>query len=70
MMTRKQWDVLNLTVASAQTMLRGRIAEYEAKGHDAAMYQEWLAEADQAREALTTLGARMPHEIWSKKEAA
>jgi hypothetical protein len=69
-MTRKQWDLLNQTVASAQTMLRSRIAEYEAKGHDAAMYQAWLDEADEARTELSRLGSAIPYEVWFAKEAA
>lgn len=69
-MTRKQWDLLNQTISTALTMCKGRITDYKVKGLNPAMYEGWLREAEAARTELGSIGARMPHEVWSKQEVA
>ncbi len=68
--TRKQWEALNLTVATATTMLQSRIDECKHQRHDASMYEGWLQEAEAARTALSDVAAMIPFDVWFEKEEA
>lgn len=63
-MTKKQWDLFNNALATATTLLSGRIAELNVRKGDASMYEQWMAEAVEAREALHELGKQMPVSVW------
>jgi hypothetical protein len=68
--SKKQYDLFVAAIATAKTLLATRIEELTAKNWSTAMYEGWLAEAEQANQEIIALGIKMPASEWLRKEVA